>query len=133
KILDFGVARVTNVDVQTVTLRTDIGQLIGTIPYMSPEQVTGDSRQLDTRSDVYALGVILYEMLATRLPHNFQNCSIPESMRIIREDEPSRLGSINTHYRGDIETIVAKAIEKDKHRRYASAAELAADVRRYLR
>ncbi|HUN81218.1 MAG TPA: serine/threonine-protein kinase, partial [Phycisphaerae bacterium] len=133
KILDFGVARLTDSDTQTITLQTDVGQLVGTIPYMSPEQVTGDSRQIDTRSDVYALGVLMYELLTGRLPHDLRNRSIPEAARIIREEEPSRLSSVNTVFRGDVETIVAKAIEKEKDRRYQSAEQLAADIRRYLR
>ncbi len=139
KILDFGVARATNADLQVTTMQTDAGQLIGTIPYMSPEQVIGDSRQVDVRSDVYALGVILYELLTGRLPIDVRNRSIPEAARMIREDEPSRLGSIAGHgilsgsFRGDIQTIVAKALAKEKQQRYGSAAELAADIRHYLR
>ncbi len=133
KILDFGVARVTDADIATVTMQTTSGQLIGTVPYMSPEQVAGDSRQIDTRSDVYAVGVILYELLSGRLPHDVRNRSIPEAARIIRDEEPSRLSSFDTSLRGDIETIVAKACEKGKDLRYQSAAELAADLRRYLR
>lgn len=133
KILDFGVARVTDADIATVTMQTASGQLIGTVPYMSPEQVAGDSRQIDTRSDVYAVGVILYELLSGKLPHDVRNRSIPEAARIIRDEEPSRLSSFDTSLRGDIETIVAKACEKGKDRRYQSAAELAADLRRYLR
>ena len=133
KILDFGVARATDADIQTVTMRTDIGQLIGTVPYMSPEQVAGDPAQVDMRCDVYALGVILYEMLAERLPLDVRNRSIPEAARIIREEEPSRLSSVNTVFRGDVETIVSRAMEKDKDRRYQSAADFAGDIRRYLR
>ena len=132
KILDFGVARVTDADMQVTTLQTDVGQLIGTIPYMSPEQIEGDSSLLDQRSDVYALGVICYECLAGKLPYELRNVSIPEVARLIREEEPSRLSSISSMFRGDIETIVAKALEKEKERRYASAAELAADIRRHL-
>jgi serine/threonine protein kinase len=130
KVLDFGVARVTDSDVQA-TRQTDVGQLIGTLAYMSPEQVTADPLELDTRSDVYALGVILYEMLANRLPYDLSH-QLHEAARAIREEDPTKLSSINRAYRGDVETIVAKALEKGKGRRYASAAELAADIRRYL-
>jgi tetratricopeptide (TPR) repeat protein/tRNA A-37 threonylcarbamoyl transferase component Bud32 len=133
KILDFGVARATDADVQTVTMQTDVGQLIGTLPYMSPEQATGDSSRLDTRSDVYALGVVLYELLCGRLPLDLGNRSIPECARLIREEEPTQLGTVDTRWRGDVATIVAKTLEKDPAHRYQSAAELAADVRRHLR
>lgn len=131
KILDFGVARVTETDAQR-TRQTDLGQLVGTLAYMSPEQVAGDPGALDIRSDVYALGVILYELLAGRLPYNVNQKPLPEVVQVIREEEPAHLSSIHRSYRGDIETIVAKALEKDKARRYASAADLAGDIRRYL-
>jgi len=132
KILDFGVSRATDADIHTVTLRTDAGQLVGTIPYMSPEQVLGDPAGVDSRSDVYSLGVILFELLAGRLPHELKSRPIPEAVRIIREDEPTLLGSIDRRLRGDLETIAAKALEKNCKRRYGSAAELGADVRRFL-
>lgn len=132
KILDFGVARLTNSDVQVTTMHTNVGQLVGTLPYMSPEQVTTTSQSLDRRSDVYALGVILYEMLAGKLPHDLQARSIPEAVQVIQNSEPSRLSSFNTVFRGDVETIVSKALEKDPTRRYQSAGELAADLRRHL-
>jgi eukaryotic-like serine/threonine-protein kinase len=130
KILDFGVARLTDSDVQA-TRQTDVGQLIGTLAYMSPEQVTADPLELDPRSDVYALGVILYELLANRLPIQLSQ-QLPEAVRAIREEDPTKLSSISRAYRGDVETMVAKALEKDKVRRYSSAAELATDLRRYL-
>jgi serine/threonine protein kinase len=130
KVLDFGVARVTDSDAQA-TRQTDVGRLVGTLAYMSPEQVLADPLELDTRSDVYALGVILYELLAGRLPYTI-SCSLAEALHTIREEDPARLSSINRNYRGDIETIAAKALEKDKARRYASAAGLAGDIRRYL-
>ncbi len=132
KVLDFGVARVTDSDVRVTTLQTDVGQLIGTVPYMSPEQVAGDSRELDTRSDIYALGVMLFELLSGRLPFDLENRSIPEAARIIREVDPARLSSINTVFRGDVDTIVGMALEKDRERRYQSAAQMAADIRCYL-
>jgi eukaryotic-like serine/threonine-protein kinase len=131
KILDFGVARVTDSDTQA-TRQTDMGQLIGTLAYMSPEQVLADPLELDTRSDVYALGVILYELLAGKAPYNTERKALHEVVQVIREEDPTPLSSINRRYRGDVETIVAKALEKDKGRRYASAAELGADIRRYL-
>ncbi len=129
KILDFGVARLTESDAQA-TRQTELGQLIGTLAYMSPEQVTANPLELDTRSDVYALGVILYELLAGRLPYVVHDNV--RAVQTIREEDPARLSSISRIYRGDIETIVAKALEKDKARRYASAAALAGDIRRHL-
>jgi serine/threonine protein kinase/tetratricopeptide (TPR) repeat protein len=130
KILDFGVARATDSDVWA-TQQTDLGQLVGTLAYMSPEQVLVDSQALDTRSDVYALGVVLYQLLAGRLPYKV-SARLPEAVRTIQEDEPRLLSTVSSEYRGDIETIVAKALEKDKTRRYSSAAELAADIRHHL-
>jgi WD40 repeat protein/predicted Ser/Thr protein kinase len=132
KVLDFGVAHATDADLQTTAGRTVAGQLLGTPTYMSPEQVTADPAELDVRSDVYTLGVILFELLAGRLPYSLAHLPLPEVARVIREQEPYRLGSINKCFRGDVETIVAKALEKDKTRRYAAAGELAADIRRHL-
>ena len=130
KVLDFGLARVTDSDIQA-TRQTDIGQLLGTLPYMSPEQVTGDPAALDTRSDVYSLGVILYELLAGKLPYRMSR-QVHEAVHTIQEVDPAPLSSVSRVYRGDIETMVARALEKDKTRRYSSAAELAADLRLYL-
>ncbi|MBA3296852.1 MAG: serine/threonine protein kinase [Acidobacteria bacterium] len=130
-ILDFGVARLTDSDAHA-TRQTDMGQLIGTLAYMSPEQVLGDPAEIDTRSDVYALGIILYEVLAGKLPYAIGH-QLTEAVRTIREEEPAALRAINRAYRGDVDTIVGKTLEKDKTRRYASAAELAADLRRHLR
>lgn len=133
KILDFGVARATHSDMQLVTMHTEVGQLVGTLSYMSPEQVTGRPDEVDTRSDVYSLGVILFEMLGGRLPYDLKDHSISEAGGAIREREPFRLSSIDSAFRGDIETIVAKALAKEKDRRYQSASEFAADIRRFLR
>jgi hypothetical protein len=132
KVLDFGVAHATDADLQTTSGRTESGQLLGTLSYMSPEQVAGDVAALDQRSDVYTLGVILFELLAGRLPYPLEHLPLLEMARVIREREPSRLGSLDARFRGDVETIVGKALAKDKARRYASARELAADIRRYL-
>jgi len=133
RVLDFGVARVIGADFLTSADRTRPGQLVGTLSYMSPEQVAADPGALDQRSDVYTLGVILFELLTGRLPYPLKDLPLPEAARLIREHEPSRLGSMDTQLRGDVETIVAKALEKNAARRYASAAELAADIRRHLR
>ncbi|MCZ6697932.1 MAG: serine/threonine-protein kinase, partial [Planctomycetota bacterium] len=132
KILDFGIARVTDSDTLTTTQQTQTGQLIGTLKYMSPEQAAGDPSDIDTRSDVYALGVILYELLTRRMPYDVDRKLIHEAVRAIREDEAKPLSSISRLYRGDLTTILGKALEKDKARRYQSASELAADIRRYL-
>jgi WD40 repeat protein/predicted Ser/Thr protein kinase len=132
KVLDFGVARATGADLATTTAQTEAGQLLGTLAYMSPEQVAADPPAIDRRCDVYALGVMLYELLAHRRPYSLEHLPLPEVARVIREHEPSRLGLIDAHLRGDVETIVARALEKDKARRYASAGDLASDVRRYL-
>lgn len=131
KILDFGVARVTEPDVQA-TQQTATGQIIGTLAYMSPEQVSGQSHLVDIRCDVYALGVILYELLASRLPVAVENKPLHLAIEDICEQDPATLSSVSREYRGDIETIVGKALEKERDRRYSSAAELAADLRRHL-
>ena len=132
KVLDFGIARVTGSEFETQTLETRAGQLIGTLPYMSPEQVSGDPSAIDTRSDVYALGVIGYQLLAGVLPLTVSRRSVAEAVRMITEDEPTTLGAHDRGLRGDVETIVNHAIAKEKERRYVSAEALAADIRRYL-
>jgi len=132
KILDFGVARLTSDDAGATRSVTSTGQVIGTIPYMSPEQVRGDIGQLDTRSDVYSLGVILCELLTGRLPYELIGKSIPEAARIITDAEPSIPHAHDRALKGDVETILFKALEKEPQRRYQSAAELAGDIRRYL-
>jgi WD40 repeat protein/predicted Ser/Thr protein kinase len=133
KVLDFGVARITDADLRSTSSQTQTGQLVGTLSYMSPEQLTARPSGLDGRSDVYTLGVILFELLALRLPYDLEQLPAHEMARVIEHQEASRLGSIARPYRGDLEIIVAKALEKEKTRRYASAGDLASDIRRYLR
>lgn len=132
KILDFGVAKVTESDSAVTTLQTDIGQLIGTISYMSPEQAGGDPNEVDTRSDVYALGVIAFELLTGRLPLDIGGRLVHEAVRIIREEEPSRLSMADRSLRGDLDTILATSLAKDPTRRYESPAAFAGDIERYL-
>lgn len=132
KVLDFGIARVTDSDLTLTTLQTDVGQLLGTLAYMSPEQVVGDPSSVDARSDVYALGVTLYELLCGHLPYSVETGSLLEAARVIREEEPEGLSSHDRALRGDIETIVGRCLEKEPPRRYASAEALAQDLRRYL-
>jgi len=132
KILDFGIARIIDSDMHHTTLRTDTGQLMGTLAYMSPEQVSGDPARVTCQSDVYALGVIGYELLGGRLPHDLRNVPLHDALRIVQEAEPSQLGTINRMLRGDLDTIMAKAMEKQLQRRYRSAIELRADLQRYL-
>ena len=132
KILDFGIARAIDADFRSTVLRTDAGQLIGTLPYMSPEQVTGDPGAVDTRSDVYALGVLGYELLTDRLPYELSGKTIPEAVQIIGHEEPTTLSSIDPRLGGDLQVIIGKALEKNKERRYGSSSHFAADIRRFL-
>jgi tetratricopeptide (TPR) repeat protein len=132
KILDFGLARAAQQDAMA-SMRTMVGEVLGTIAYMSPEQIAGDISALDTRTDVYALGVILYEVLTGRLPYDLDCASFAEAVRVVHDAEPARLSVSIKRVPPDLETIVAKALEKDKERRYGSAAELAEDIRRFLR
>jgi len=132
KIIDFGVARATDSDMAVTTLHTDIGQLIGTLQYMSPEQCAADPQDIDTRSDVYALGVVFYELLCERLPYEIKGTAIHEATRVIREQEPAKLSTFNKALRGDVETIALKALEKDRERRYQSASAFTVDINRYL-
>lgn len=132
RILDFGIARGTDADLQVTTVGSDPGLLIGTLPYMSPEQVQGRSDDLDTRSDVYSLGVVCYELLTDELPRDLKGKTITEAIREITESDPKRLSATGLNFPGDLETIVAKALEGDRDERYDTASELNADLRRFL-
>jgi WD40 repeat protein/serine/threonine protein kinase len=132
KVLDFGVARTVGMQVSMTTIETQAGQLLGTVAYMSPEQIEASPSAIDTRTDIHALGVILFRVLAGRLPFGHDDPPLPElARRIAREDAP-RLGTIDSALRGDLEIITARALAKEKERRYPSAESMANDLRRYL-
>jgi len=158
KIIDFGVAKAISQRLTAKTLHTRRGVMIGTPAYMSPEQADMTALDVDTRTDIYSLGALLYELLVGVLPFEpkkLHEASLGEVQRIIREDEPpslsTRLNSLGDRavlvavkrrtepakltrrLHGDLEWVTAKALEKDRNRRYESATELAADVRRHLR
>jgi len=132
KVLDFGVARLTDSEAHLTTMSTSVGQIIGTLAYMSPEQAAGDPTAIDERSDVYALGVILYELLTGKLPIDTGTAPVHEAIRAIAADEPRPISTIDRRLRGDLDTIARRALEKDKAHRYQHAADLGADVRRFL-
>ncbi len=132
KVIDFGVARATDADLALTTQQTDVGQLIGTVQYMSPEQCAADPNQLDIRSDIYSLGVVLYELLCGQLPYDVRSVAIFEASRLIREKAPKRPSTVNRSLRGDVETIVLKALEKERSHRYQTLAALADDLNRYV-
>ncbi|MFH2052626.1 MAG: protein kinase [bacterium] len=133
RIIDFGVARAVDADLEQVDAQTRVGQIIGTAQYMSPEQFEADPNDIDTRSDIYALGVVLFELLAGRLPYDFEKSGIFEIARIVREEAPAALSGVAPGIEKDVELIVAKALNKDREKRYQSAFGLAEDIRRYLK
>ncbi len=132
KVIDFGVARATRSDVALTTLQTRAGELLGTLQYMSPEQCDGDPLAIDVRSDVYSLGVILYELLCGKPPYSLDDLSIAAAARRIREEIPAVPPGLRRELRGDPEAIVLKALEKERDRRYDSAEQFAHDLRNHL-
>jgi tRNA A-37 threonylcarbamoyl transferase component Bud32 len=133
KILDFGVARMIGAGPPSaqVATRTEVGVLVGTLQYMSPEQTEAIPDHFDQRSDVYALGVIAYKLLAGRLPYQFAGGFI-EAINIIQETTPKRLGDIDPRLQGDLETVVSKALAKERKHRYQTAQAFAEDLRRVV-
>ncbi|MCB9883462.1 MAG: protein kinase [Planctomycetes bacterium] len=130
KVLDFGIARATEDETGSQDpLLTSTGQLLGTLPYMSPEQL--DGRPVDGKSDVYALGAVLYELLSGKVPLELDGLPLTEALRVVMHENPRGLGQIDSTLRGDLSIIAMKALAKDPHRRYACPAELAADLRRF--
>lgn len=131
KVLDFGIARATGLDLHS-TLQTAHGALLGTLAYMSPEQLRGVSGEVDSRSDVYALGVMFYRLMAGRLPFDVSGLPLLEAARQILHADVPRLGSIDRALAGSIEQVARRAMTPDRERRYRSAAELAIDLRSCL-
>ncbi len=156
KVIDFGVAKATGQKLTDKTLFTDFGAVVGTLEYMSPEQAELNQLDIDTRSDIHALGVLLYELLTGTTPlsrKRLRAAALLECMRIIREEEPPKpstrlstteeLASIAAKrglepkklsglMRGDLDWIVMKCLEKDRNRRYETANGLGMDLERYL-
>ena len=132
KVLDFGIARVIGDELAPTSAATLHGQLVGTLAYMSPEQLSGDKSEIDTRADVYALGVVLYELLVGRAPFDVSGSSITEAIRILRETRPDQPSTVTRQFDRELETVLMTAMDRDRSRRYPSASELAADARRWL-
>lgn len=129
KILDFGIARLRDDDAGV----TRTGQVLGTLPYISPEQLDSGEHTIDERSDVYALGVIVYELVSGRLPHpRLSTSTLFEALDILRHEQPPRLSSLASQARGDLDKVVMKALASEASQRYATAGALADDLQRLL-
>lgn len=135
KVLDFGVARLNDMEdgnAKPEEQLTTAGFVVGTLHYMSPEQTTGDVDDLDIRSDVYALGVVGFQLLSGVLPYELNQRDPYAAVKTIRETTPTKLGSLVPAARGDVEIIIGKALEKSRERRYSGAGLFAEDLRLFL-
>lgn len=132
KIIDFGVARVLDPTLSQTTMHTSVGQLVGTLAYTSPEQLAGDPNQVDVRADIYSLGLVLYELLCNQQPYDVADRPITEAIDILREPRAMKPSTVKRELRGDLETIILKAMAKEPERRYQSVTELVDDVQRFL-
>lgn len=133
KVLDFGVARTLEADTQLATMHTSTGALVGTLAYMSPEQLEGDPSDIDTRSDIYSIGAIAYELLSGTPAHNLSGRSVPDAILAVREGVPAPLASIAPGVDADLATVVTKALAAEPALRYPAASALAADLARVVR
>ena len=132
RVIDFGVARSTDSDLTLTSMKTDTGQLVGTVQYMSPEQFGSDPDDLDGRADVYSLGVVLYELLAGVAPYELGKKGIHEAARVVCEQLPTPLRNHDKSLPRDVCAITERCLEKDRRDRYHSAGDLAGDVGRFL-
>ena len=131
KITDFGIAR-SLLSEDSSTPLTTTGQILGSLPYMSPEQLAGDPRRIDQRSDIYSLGVILYEILTGRRPFEVGHLAISEAAAVIATRDPPSLESVSGPFRGSLQDTVSKAMKKNPPDRYPTAGGLALAVRNEL-
>ncbi|MBL8695427.1 MAG: protein kinase [Planctomycetes bacterium] len=131
KIIDFGVARPLDLDEEPLAPSTTPGQILGTLQYMSPEQLAADA-DLDTRTDVYSLGVVLFELLTGRLPFDIDGKALPEIVRTLGAAEPRKLRDFDPALPDELQWIVDRAIRRDREERYPSASELRADLLRFV-
>lgn len=133
KVVDFGIARITDNELRQALVKHDTVGIVGSLAYTSPEQLTGETLGLDERADVYAIGVILFELLTGRLPYSPNSQNYLELIRQVSLERPPSIGSLDRRFKGDLEAIVSKAMEKAPKDRYLSCDHLAADLRRFLR